>query len=1354
MNLKSFYRYVFVFLLSVFVFTGCGSDNGGGVFLASDDNASGGGSSQKTTITGYAEDDPMPNATIKVTDSSNNVIAQATADANGKYSLEANFEEGKTYTLESKGKLGDRNITLHSIFKFSSDTVINANPLTELKYQLVQSGKSIDEAEALVRDYFSVVSGDKLERNRFDVGGSLALGMVDLAKLYDGTLPVDAIGKIKEDILRNDALAVEDREYSFRDLLKLKLELTASKSSLKVGENVTVSLLGADNLNSKYTIEWVGVPNDNNESTLSKTFTMQEAGDIFVSVNLYLKDDANSSNNILVDTQSVKVNFYKVEEPHNIDINGSDINVSIGSDVKLNIPANALSAGQQISYSEVTTNSSDYLKVFNLEPSGTTFSTPMEIRIKYDPSQVYDPRLLTIKRVSADGKEDILKVKEIDYANSELIFETEHFSKFWVEEHWVVKARFLKYGSVGWYQDASLEKWEEHGDSGYNQTIKDKYGIEVKKNSPFDYLVSSLDLYCNKNGISSEKCTKWLIYFNNKDNADKIKLSYQKFFNRGNNYDNFTNDYFNWYIINKLPPFPGDEDSKKMGNFAGKVLSVNNTNEYGVGIAFRDVYTLMNERSLEGGRKRDTKFLSYLNGASQLASAYNTKGAEILKKINEYAHLVSDLYKDIDTKADYQNNIIILKTIGGFIVEKLLGNVPLGDNYSYLLKQSFNMLEVSMTLHFVNAFGDNLPYSDFNEYFRNAISNASSTNFSVKNNNGILNIYRDNILISNEKSLYFLNKIFVSTTDIDENKANSYLANIYLTLKNYAKIKNPIDAKYRNELKKFTTLRGSRVAFEILKYEGEVKANDLISKRQASINGILKLQEIRNNRTQKRSFQKSKTAGSKIVTIPVLDSFDNFLEQIKINIPESKWDNITVKKVSLNIDSYSFDKESSTDTTTMTFTLNSFDGTSLFSQSNIDKSGFTLANEKYSQNLASIFANTNLDSSDYQDKFVVVKASILVNINGVDKVVSKEYQFINYVDSDNELITEPKYGKLTSAIRDAVSGEPIADARVTLLPIDITNNTDESGDYSFSKLPPNTYNVRVAKEGYKTVTIYDVPLADGEVKNIEVLLAIDDAHAENNGTATITLKDALNGNVVTGGYVKVREGQNNKVGDVVKEITNGGSSINLNLTPNTYTVEVGANGYTHSFNTVTILGDVNGTYEFSITPVLSANQVRVVLSWGENPNDLDSHLVRTTNGNQDYHVYYSNMHPSNADANLDTDDTSSYGPETVTINNLSSASTYKYYVHDFSNGGNHSDEIFKTSGAKVDVYYGDQSRTFYIPNENGNAWKVFEIVNGEIVPCTTGCMFGVDGSGDANIGLRKLDRSSLDKRYFRNLPSK
>jgi len=144
-----------------------------------------------------------------------------------------------------------------------------------------------------------------------------------------------------------------------------------------------------------------------------------------------------------------------------------------------------------------------------------------------------------------------------------------------------------------------------------------------------------------------------------------------------------------------------------------------------------------------------------------------------------------------------------------------------------------------------------------------------------------------------------------------------------------------------------------------------------------------------------------------------------------------------------------------------------------------------------------------------------------------------------------------------------------------------------------------------------------------------------------------------------------------------------------------------------------------------------------------------------TDGNIDYHVAWYDMSPSNSDASLDTDDTSSYGPETITINNLDRNSVYRYYVHDYSHGDDHNDPYFKDSSAKVDVYYADQAKTFYIPNENGNAWKVFEIINGEIIPCTSECIFGVDGSSDSNIGLRDIDKNSNeDTVLFSNLPQK
>lgn len=64
---------------------------------------------------------------------------------------------------------------------------------------------------------------------------------------------------------------------------------------------------------------------------------------------------------------------------------------------------------------------------------------------------------------------------------------------------------------------------------------------------------------------------------------------------------------------------------------------------------------------------------------------------------------------------------------------------------------------------------------------------------------------------------------------------------------------------------------------------------------------------------------------------------------------------------------------------------------------------------------------------------------------------------------------------------------------------------------------------------------------------------------------------------------------------------------------------------------------------YAISPVMTnLDGMRVVLSWGEKPFDLDSHLIFPGG-----HIYFDSK--EGTDANLDVDDTDSYGPETVTI---------------------------------------------------------------------------------------------------------
>lgn len=192
-----------------------------------------------------------------------------------------------------------------------------------------------------------------------------------------------------------------------------------------------------------------------------------------------------------------------------------------------------------------------------------------------------------------------------------------------------------------------------------------------------------------------------------------------------------------------------------------------------------------------------------------------------------------------------------------------------------------------------------------------------------------------------------------------------------------------------------------------------------------------------------------------------------------------------------------------------------------------------------------------------------------------------------------------------------------------------------------------------------------------------------------------------------------------------------------------YIVKISKEGYNSGEAQCTI--DTNETTECIVNIVSNATiangQITAVLSWGATPSDLDSHLVRKTNGNVDYHVYYGNK--NGTDANLDRDDTSSFGPETITINNVSQDSVYTYYVYNYSGGAG---SILPNSGAKVELNFNGTQRTFIVPNEEGQYWKVFEIDHGRIIPCTSHCVFNSSDGIVRNI--------NSDSYLFKNLPSK
>ncbi len=129
-----------------------------------------------------------------------------------------------------------------------------------------------------------------------------------------------------------------------------------------------------------------------------------------------------------------------------------------------------------------------------------------------------------------------------------------------------------------------------------------------------------------------------------------------------------------------------------------------------------------------------------------------------------------------------------------------------------------------------------------------------------------------------------------------------------------------------------------------------------------------------------------------------------------------------------------------------------------------------------------------------------------------------------------------------------------------------------------------------------------------------------------------------------------------------------------------------------------------GGLTYAISPTLqNLDGMRIVLNWGSTPRDIDSHLSYAGG-----YVCYHNKEASQAD--LDVDDTDSYGPETITISRKEQGKKYVYAVHNYSDRTSiNNSNLSYSSGAKVFVYIGNTLiKTYSIPRgKKGNIWIPF-----------------------------------------------
>ena len=227
---------------------------------------------------------------------------------------------------------------------------------------------------------------------------------------------------------------------------------------------------------------------------------------------------------------------------------------------------------------------------------------------------------------------------------------------------------------------------------------------------------------------------------------------------------------------------------------------------------------------------------------------------------------------------------------------------------------------------------------------------------------------------------------------------------------------------------------------------------------------------------------------------------------------------------------------------------------------------------------------------------------------------------------------------------------------------------------------------------------YEIRFVDGNLVRVTLL------DADGNRMSIEATLTAANGTVYSGLQTYFGSG--------IENVPNG--EYTLKITSGSLIKEI----------SVTVDGDeefiINST-DLDILDQFADREMIVVLEWGEYPRDLDSHMT-FNDGTNSYHVYFANDVDVTTGTNLDVDDTSSYGPEVITVLEIQEG-IYRYSIYDFSHGTSMTSNGIATSGAFIKVYIeGELIAQYNAPTDGvGCLWTVFEYngTTGEITEINT-----------------------------------
>ncbi len=219
---------------------------------------------------------------------------------------------------------------------------------------------------------------------------------------------------------------------------------------------------------------------------------------------------------------------------------------------------------------------------------------------------------------------------------------------------------------------------------------------------------------------------------------------------------------------------------------------------------------------------------------------------------------------------------------------------------------------------------------------------------------------------------------------------------------------------------------------------------------------------------------------------------------------------------------------------------------------------------------------------------------------------------------------------------------------------------------------------------------------------------LDDTDAEAQGQFTLRFFNAMDGEPVTDARIAVQDVQTyttDMEGKVRFEILKDGI----------YPFKFEKEGYISENNKFEVIAGTIFRNRFTVSPNIEMGSIRIVLDWDKKPKDLDAHFVKEGG----YHISYHDMKVSDdGSAQLDRDDQNGFGPETITVKDIDENSEYTFFVKDYSNKNDRSSNALSKSKAMVKIYSeGELANIWQLgEKQKGNAWVVFNIQKGKIVP--------------------------------------